>query len=170
MNAGYLMNAQSHPPKVSSGARSKARRVALQALYQWQMTAAQPEELIAQYEADQAQFGGADSAYFEELVYKVIDRSEALDAQIAACHERKAQDVDPIEKAVLRIATYELAERLDVPYKVVINEAVALAKKFGAEQSHTFVNGILDKLAKTLRAVEHPKGQGGEVPGWGKSS
>ncbi len=162
------MNAPTQQSKVSTGARSKARRVALQAIYQWQMTADQPEDLIAQYKADRDQFGGADSAYFEELVYKVINQVEALDNQYADLHERQMIDVDPIEKAVLRIATYELAERLDVPYKVVINEAVALAKKFGAEQSHTFVNGVLDKLARTLRAVEHPDSEGGTLSGWGK--
>ncbi len=160
------MNASTQQNKVSTGARSKARRVALQAIYQWQMTADQPEDLIAQYEADRDQFGGADPAYFEELVYKIINQVESLDNQYADLHERQMKDVDPIEKAVLRIATYELAERLDVPYKVVINEAVALAKKFGAEQSHTFVNGILDKLARKLRAVEHPEGEGGKLPGW----
>lgn len=154
--------------KMSAGKRSKARRVALQAIYQWQMTADQPEDLIAQYEADRDQFGGADTAYFEELVYKVINQVETLDKQYAELHERQMKDVDPIEKAVLRIATYELAERLDVPYKVVINEAVALAKKFGAEQSHTFVNGILDKLARSLRGVEHPEGDKSSLPGWGK--
>lgn len=165
------MNASGEQPRVSSAARNKARRLALQALYQWQMTATDAAELIAQFEADRDMFRGTDRAYFEELIHQVTSRVEAIDqAYLPSLGEdRKQTEIDPVEKAALRIATYELAHRLDVPFKVVINEAVALTKKFGADQSHSFVNGVLDKVARHLRAVEHPEGSG-TLPGWGKNS
>jgi N utilization substance protein B len=75
--------------------------------------------------------------------------------------DRPLKDLDPVERAVLRMATYELMSRIDVPYKVIINEAVNLTKKFGAEQAYKYINGVLDHTARKLRAVEHPQGEGG---------
>ncbi len=140
--------------KPAHGARAKARRLAMQALYQWQMTATEGSELVAQFEAGE-EFGGADRDYFEELVYRVIDQAAELDGLYEGDLDRPLAEVDPVEKAVLRIAAYELAHRLDMPYRVVLNEAINLTRKYGADQAHTFVNGVLDKLARRLRVHEY---------------
>lgn len=153
--------------KSASAARTRARRLAMQALYQWQMTAMEAAEIVAQFEAD-PEFRSADKAYFEELVDKTIANIQTLDDYYSPALTRPINEVNPVERAILRLATYELWKRIDVPYKVVINEAVALTKKFGAEQGHTFVNGVLDQMARRLRTVEHPQGHsGGGVPGLG---
>ncbi|WJW76222.1 transcription antitermination factor NusB [Thiohalobacter sp. IOR34] len=141
----------SHKP--SPAARNRARRLAMQALYQWQLSATEPTELVRQFESDD-EFRGVDRDYFEALVRGVTDAVEELDALFEADLDRPLKEIDPVEKAVLRLAAYELRSRLDVPYRVVLNEAVALTKKFGAEQAHTYVNGVLDKLARRLRSAE----------------
>lgn len=141
------------PGRYSSAARSKARRLAMQAVYQWQMTAQDAAYIIAQFRADEDN-RGADNEYFEALVRGVVQGYEQLDALLAPTLARPLHEVDPVERAVLRMAAFELQQRLDVPYRVVLNEAVALAKKYGAEQGHTFVNAALDRLARDLRAVE----------------
>jgi N utilization substance protein B len=97
----------------------------------------------------------ADLEYFEELVRGVVRMHVELDAAIVPYLDREVARVDPIERAVLRIASYELRERLDVPYRVVINEAVETTKRFGAEHGHTYVNGVLDKLAAFWRSAEY---------------
>ena len=125
----------------------------MQAVYQWQMTAHDAADILAQFFADEDN-RGVDAEYFEVLVRGVVQGCAALDAALAPTLARPLDEVDPVERAVLRVAAYELQHRLDVPYRVVLNEAVALAKKFGAEQGHTFVNAALDKLARELRAVE----------------
>lgn len=137
----------------STVARSKARRLAMQAVYQWQMTAHDAADILAQFLADEEN-RGIDAGYFEALVRGVVQGHAVLDALLEPTLARPLHEVDPVERAVLRLATYELQQRLDVPYRVVLNEAVALAKKFGAEQGHAFVNAALDKLARELRAVE----------------
>lgn len=139
--------------RFSNAARSKARRLAMQAVYQWQMTEQGVADVVAQFLADQDN-QGADAEYFEALVRGVLHDPARLDALLSPTLARPLHEVDPVESAVLRVAAYELKERLDVPYRVVLNEAVTLAKKFGAEQGHTFVNAALDKLARELRAVE----------------
>lgn len=139
--------------KFSSIARAKARRVAMQAVYQWQMTAHDISDVLAQFLGDEDN-RGVDIEYFEALVRGVVQGHVALDALLAPTLARPLNEVDPVERAVLRVAAFELQQRLDVPYRVVLNEAVALTKKFGAEQGHTFVNAALDKLARELRAVE----------------
>jgi N utilization substance protein B len=95
-----------------------------------------------------------DMEYFQALLNGVAQKVEELDATIKPYLGRLPEELDPVEKAILRIATYELVERMDVPKKVVINEAIELAKSFGAEDSHKFVNGVLDKAIKTLRKDE----------------
>lgn len=136
-----------------SAKRSRARRLAMQALYQWQMTGQNVADIEAQFltERDMA---GADLSYFQELLHQIPVRLTDLDGEIAPLLDRKLEQVDPVERAVLRIGTYELIARPDVPYRVVINEAVALTKLFGAEQSHRYINGVLDKLARRLRQAE----------------
>lgn len=145
--------AASSSGRFSHAARSKARRLAMQAVYQWQMNALDAADLIAQYLADEDN-RNADAEYFGMLLRGVVYGHAVLDELLAPTLAWPLDEVDPVERAVLRVAAFELQQCLDVPYRVVLNEAVALTKKFGAEQGHTFVNAALDKLARTLRAVE----------------
>jgi N utilization substance protein B len=134
-------------------ARSRARRRALQAVYAWQMSGASAREVIAQFAHEQAH-EVADLEYFENLVLGVDKHCEELDVALTPYLDRDIEQVDPIERAVLRIAAYELRERRDVPYRVVINEAIETVKRFGAEHGHTYVNGVLDHAAAAWRPVE----------------
>ena len=134
-------------------ARRKARELALQAVYSWQMTN-NPVEQIELAIATSNDMQKVDMAYFQELLRNVVSQADDLDVAIKPYLGRLPEELDVVEKAVLRIATYELTARIDVPYKVVINEAIELAKSFGAEESHKFVNGVLDKAVKTLRKHE----------------
>ena len=134
-------------------ARRKARELALQAIYSWQMTA-NPVEQIELSIATSNNMEKVDMGYFQELLRSVVQKADDLDRTIKPYLGRLPEELDLVEKAVLRIATYELTARIDVPYKVVINEAIELAKAFGAEESHKFVNGVLDKAVKTLRQHE----------------
>jgi len=133
--------------------RSRARRLAMQGLYEWQMSGNTVDKIIGQYVVDQ-QMRNVDEAYFRELMQGVAKDHEQLDEKISAYVDRAYEEIDPVEKAVLRIGAYELMQRPDIPYRVVINEAVELAKTFGAELSHKFINGVMDKLAMELRSVE----------------
>lgn len=133
--------------------RSRARRRALQAVYAWQVSGGDAGSVIAQFAHEQAH-EVADLEYFEDLVRGVIRHTPELDAALAGFIDRKVEEVDQIERASLRIATYELLHRPDVPYRVVINEAIDTTKRFGSEHGHTYVNGVLDHAAATLRAVE----------------
>jgi N utilization substance protein B len=134
-------------------ARHWARRLAMQALYQWQLTGQNLCEIEAQF-LDYEDIYKADIDYFRELLHRVPACLHELDAQLGAYLSRPINDVDPVERAILRNACYELMYRIDVPYRVVINEAVNLTRRFGAEQGHKFVNGVLDRLAKPLRKQE----------------
>ena len=136
-----------------SGSRKKARAAALQALYQWQLTA-QPAQDIERLFLSDDNLAGADGEYFRELVQGVPAHRDELDAKLAPHVDRKLDEVDPIERAILRIGAYECAYRPEIPYRVVLNEAIELAKRFGAEQGHRYVNAVLDKLAAQLRAAE----------------
>ena len=131
---------------VSAHARARARRYAMQALYQWDLSGVELAEIQRQF-AEAEDFTRADKDYFVELLKTIPAQCESIDLQISEFLDRPMQQVDPVERAILRIATYELLNRDDVPYRVVINEAITLTKKFGAEQSYAFVNGVLDKLA-----------------------
>jgi len=138
----------------SSRARSLARRLALQALYQWQMTAQTSAELLNQYAQDEG-YPEVDAEFFIELLRGVTAQVEVLDATLGARIDRPVGQLDPIEHAILLIGVYELAHRLEIPYRVVINEGVELAKKFGATDGHKFVNAVLDRAARDLRSAEH---------------
>lgn len=142
------------PAGIDPAARSRARRRALQAIYAWQLSGNRIDGVIDQFRHEQ-DMQIADLEYFEELVRGVVRSHRELDAAIAPFLDREIARVDPIERAVLRIAAYELRDRVDVPYRVVINEAVETTKRFGAEHGHTYVNGVLDKLAATCRAAEY---------------
>ncbi|MEF2155319.1 transcription antitermination factor NusB [Luteimonas sp. FXH3W] len=151
------MTEKSQHPRANGGidrvARARARRRALQALYAWQMSGCTAREAVAQFAHEQAR-EQADLAYFEDIVFGVIREQASLDKALRPFLDREVDEVDPIERAALRQATYELVHRLDVPYAVVINEAIEIVKKFGTEHGHTFVNGVLDQAAASLRAVE----------------
>ena len=138
---------------IDPAARSRARRRALQAVYAWQLSQSPVEKVIENFRAEQ-DMDVADLEYFEQLVRGVAEHAEQIDAVLARYIDRDVAQVDPIERAVLRIAGYELAYRLDVPYRVVINEAIETTKRFGAEHGHTYVNGVLDRAAAEWRALE----------------
>ena len=133
--------------------RSRARRRALQAVYAWQLAGGTAEQVIAQFAHEQAH-EIADLVYFEDLVRGVLKHVADLDGALAQFVDREVEQVDPIERAALRIATYELRHRPDVPYRVVINEAIDTTKRFGSEHGHTYVNGVLDHAAAAWRTAE----------------
>ena len=128
----------------------------MQAHYQLLFAGTDPINLERQFHKKQ-DLSGVDMAYFLTLLHQVPAQFAALDALIAPHADRAVASIDPIERSILRIACYELKERLDVPYKVVINEAVELAKLFGADQGHRYVNGVVDKLAPQLRSTEYAR-------------
>ncbi len=133
--------------------RRKARHYGMQALYKWHMTGAPLNEIEAEF-LTEYDFARADRDYFHALVHEVPARADEIDTALAPLLDRAVSELDPIEHALLRMGMYELAHRVDVPFKVVINEAVALARKFGATDSHKYINGVLDKAARELRRVE----------------
>ncbi|NJN45419.1 MAG: transcription antitermination factor NusB [Candidatus Competibacteraceae bacterium] len=133
--------------------RSWARRSAMQALYQWQMTGQDAATIYDQFLDDQ-DMSKVDVDYFHELLCQIPHALTTLDASLSPFLDRPLEQVDPVERAILRVAVYELTYRPDIPFRVVINEAVEIAKKFGAEQGHRFVNGVLDKTAHRLRPSE----------------
>ena len=139
--------------KSQSGKRAWARRCAAQALYEWQVTDQAPDRIAAQFLADE-DLRKADPDYFWELVHQVPTRVAEIDAALGPFLDRPLARVDPVERAILRIGGYELLWHPDLAYRIVINEAVELAKLFGAEQGHRYVNGVLDKLARATRSAE----------------
>jgi len=139
--------------KFSAQARTRARRYCMQALYQWDLSGLDMTEIQRQFfEAED--FTNADGGYFIELLNGVKTRIERIDSHISESIDRPIGQLDPVERAILRIACYELLFRHDIPYRVSINEAIMLAKKFGAEQGHAFINGVLDNMARKIRPAE----------------
>ena len=139
----------------SGRARSLSRRLVLQALYQWQMTGQSFPELRNQYSSDEG-YAEVDPEFFQQLLQGVIEDSAALDAMIGEWLDRPVAQLDPVEHAVLLIGVEELRAHVEVPYKVVLNECVELTKKFGATDGHKFINAVLDRAARQLRAAEQP--------------
>lgn len=133
--------------------RGLARRMTVQAVYHWLVNETTPEKLLKQFRDDPG-LGRADGEYFNELLNGTVREMGALDVHITPLLDRPLDQLDPVEHAVLLVAAYELAHKPDVPWRVVVNEAVNLAKMFGAEEGYKFVNGVLDKLARTLRNAE----------------
>lgn len=133
--------------------RRKARHFGLQALYQWTLSGASVTDIEAEFRVDN-DFRHTDGEYFSALLRGVTADVESLEVLFAPALDRALDELDPIERNLLRLGTFELRDRIDVPYKVVISEAVALAKKFGATDSHKYVNGVLDKIARDLRTIE----------------
>ena len=142
------------PEGVDLAARSRSRRRALQAIYAWQVGGNRMIQVIEQFSHEQ-DMEIADLDYFEDLLRGVEKHQVELDAGIRQFIDREIAEVDPIERAVMRIAGYEMRYRPDVPYRVIINEALEVTKRFGADHGHTFVNGVLDKLAAQWREAEY---------------
>lgn len=136
-----------------SQTRTMARRCAVQALYQWQVTGQDVEEIYQQFLVER-NMSKVNVEMFKELLSGVTKEFDKLDEKIQPYLDRDIAEVDPVERAVLRLGTYELMFKLDVPYRVVINEALEAVKTFGAEHGHRYVNGVLDKVAKDLRQLE----------------
>jgi N utilization substance protein B len=137
-----------------ASARSVARKLAMQALYQWQINDCAWQELVEEFSAAQ-DMERADVQYFRAILEGVCASREAFDTELAAWMDREPVRLDPLEHAVLLIGAYELKERPEVPFRVVINEGVSLAKRFGATDGHKFVNAVLDRAARAFRPNEH---------------
>ena len=141
-------------PNALAAQRRKARHFGLQALYQWTLSGASAADIEAEFRIDN-DFQHTDGEYFSAVLKGVVGDVDALEALFSPVLDRRLGELDPIERNLLRLGTFELRDRIDVPYKVVISEAVALAKKFGATDSHRYINGVLDKVARDLRTLEH---------------
>jgi transcription antitermination protein NusB len=133
--------------------RRRARELALQGLYQWLIAGGDADGIDAQLREHEG-YAKCDSVHFDALLRGGIEQAASLDAALARHVDRKTTELSPIEHAVLMIGAYELANCLDIPYKVAINEAVELAKAFGGTDGHKYVNGVLDKVAGDLRPAE----------------
>lgn len=134
-------------------ARRNARRYALQAMYQWQLSEASLSDIESEfllYHIDK----NIDMPYFKELLYGIPAHQKEIDLTMGPFIDRSLREIDPVELSVLRVAIYELLKRPDVPYRVVINEALELTKKFGSIEGYKFVNGVLDRVARKTRSVE----------------
>lgn len=134
-------------------ARSVARKLAMQALYQWQLNGQPVADVTRQFlESDES--GGVDREYFTELIKGCIDDRERIQLAIAPFIDRPLDQLDPVETAILMIGVFELRSRVDVPYRVVINEAVDLCKRFGATDAHKYINAVLDRASREFRSAE----------------
>lgn len=134
-------------------ARRHARQYALQAMYQWQLSGASVSDIELEFLVHHIK-QKTDVDYFKELIHAISKQHEELDNHMKPFLSRPIGELDPVELAILRLGTYELANRPDIPYRVAINEALELAKTFGSVEGHKFVNGILDQVARRLRTVE----------------
>lgn len=125
----------------------------MQALYQWQLNAGLAKDLVNQFVVDE-DLAGMDRDYFSELLQGCIDGKPAIDAALKPFVDRPLEQLDPVENAILMVGLFELQQRPDVPYRVVINEAVDLCKRFGATDAHKYVNAVLDRAAREIRSAE----------------
>src|SRR5688500_16994595 len=142
-------------PRSARGTRGRsiARKLAMQALYQWQLTQQSALEIKKQF-LESEDSSGVDREHFEELLTSCIEQQEAIASALTPFLDRPLEQLDPVESAILMIGMFELKNRIDVPYRVVINEAVDLCKRFGATDAHKYVNAVLDRAAKDIRAAE----------------
>jgi len=145
------------PRRVKKMSRSQARRHArertLQALYQWDVSSGQSSEIREQFLKEQ-DMSRVDVDYFVKLYNGVSHAPQKVDDAMESSLDRPIQDLDPIERAVLRICTYEMTQCLDIPVRVIINEGIEITKRFGADKGHRYINGVLDKLATEVRPLE----------------
>ena len=147
------MSRASGHQKSSPAARRKARRFALQALYQWQVSGSGLGDIEAEFRTDN-DMSKVDDEYFHDILHGVPKEKSVLDEKIQPFLDRRLDELTPVELAILRLGAFEMCHRIAVPYKVVINEAIELAKTFGATDGHKYVNGVLYKLAQRERMVE----------------
>ncbi len=140
--------------RAASNRRAVARKIAVQALYRWQVNAGSWQDLLLEF-ADAQDMPKADREYFDALVRGIVADGASWDVALARYTDRAPSGLDPVEHAVLLIGLYELSSRPDVPYRVVINEGVGLARRFGALDGHKYVNAVLDRAARDLRRDEH---------------
>lgn len=138
----------------STQARVRARRNAVQAYYQWLINNQPIAEIISEFENDRTELKKADREYFYDLVRGMDEHSKELDEVLAPLLDRPLNEISPVEMSVLKLGLYELIHHPELPWRVIMNEAVELAKMFGAEQSHKYINGVLDRAARRIRAVE----------------
>ena len=150
-------------------ARKKARHMLVQALYQWQMSGASIAAIEAQYRAEKG-MKKADPEFFSELIHRIPEKLDEIDGAFREFLDRDLSALDPISVAILRIAVYELLHRVDVPYRVVINESINLAKTFGPTDAHKYINGVVDRVAARARRVEigAPRNKSGGQTGGAK--
>jgi len=139
--------------KINIAKRHRARRYALQALYQWQFTG-DPVSVIEKQFLNDKKKPDADFDYFHDLICNIPNKIDEIDAAFKPFLDREKHELNPVELAILRMASYELLHHLEIPYKVVINEALELAKAFGAVEGYKYVNGVIDKVARAVRTVE----------------
>ena len=140
--------------KFNKRARVKARQNTIQALYEWFMTGKDIKDILTEFEVDERKLAKTDVAYFRELFKGIAKHSQELDKHIESLIDRSVDELDAIERAILHLGCYELEYHLELPWRVVVNESVELAKTFGAEESHKYINGVLDKVAKEIRKAE----------------
>ncbi len=140
-------------PQKQKSRRRRSRELALQGIYQWRVTGGDLDFIETQLR-ETNEFPKTDKKYFIKLLHGVLQDVEALAAQIQPLLDRPSKEISPVEFAILLISTYELTNFLEIPYRIVINEAIELAKSFGGTDGHKYVNGILDKQAAQLRTVE----------------
>ena len=133
--------------------RRRAREFALQGLYQWQLAEADPATIVRQL-AEARGFEKIDTAYFRDLLEGAVAAAAELEREIEPCLDRELKHLSPVERGILLLAGYELAHHPEVPFRVIVNEAVELAKAYGGTDGYRFVNGVLDKLAARLRQAE----------------
>jgi len=140
----------------SAGARSRARELIIQALYQKQMTGHDAEELVKQFK-NRDEYRRADKEYFNESLPAICEQQAELESRISELIDRPLSQLDPVELSVLLLGFFELEDRHDVPYRVVIDESINLAKRFGSVDGHKYVNAVLDKAASKMRSTEVSK-------------
>ena len=143
--------------------RSLARRLAVQAIYEWQVSA-NPEDQIKQDFFENNELNAESSEYFSDLLFGVASNQPEIDATMAGFVDRAVKKIDPVELAILRLGFYELIKRPDIPYRVSLNEWINLAKEFGAPRSHAYINGVLDKASQQLRSSEVSTHQASKHP------
>lgn len=148
-----MTNLSEKKPARGTRGRSVARKLAMQALYQWQLTGQSAADINLQFLASDDS-AAADREYFTELLKGCIAGSERIAQAIAPFVDRPLAQLDPVETSILMIGMYELRERIEIPYRVVINEAVDLCKRFGATDAHKYINAVLDRAAREIRAAE----------------
>jgi transcription antitermination protein NusB len=144
-----------------SQSKTNARKAVVQALYQWQMTGQSLLSIELQFEED-GRFKGLQKSYFKGLFHGIPECLDGIDEALSEFVDRPVDAIDPVERAILRLGAYELMHRPEMPYRVVLNESINLAKHFGADGSHRYINGILDKVAQAKRGVEIKSKANGE--------